>query len=172
MIRSISTYRGYAHVNDRILTDQLIKRKIQDLLLYSKDNLFKVVQHYYKKKNVEKSNFVDSICTELDLFRSNIKNSEFGFHPKSQSLIKERKEDYENIIKADASLIYYVDEISKVSSRLQLKALAGDNIQSNLFYILENLKILKEIFQKRKDYITGVAQVLEIKEIKMSINSK
>ena len=128
--------------------------------------MFKVVQHYFKSGNKDKAEFVDSVCTELDLFRTAVKNSEYGFHPKNQSLTKDMKEDYANIIQADASMIYYADEISKTTAGLQIKVLSGDEIQPEIMSLLNHLKSLKEIFQKRKDYVSGLSQILEIKEPK------
>ncbi|HEC40970.1 hypothetical protein LCGC14_0689410 [marine sediment metagenome] len=148
------------------MTDQLIKKKIQDLLLGGKEDLFKLVQHYFKSGKKSKAEFTDSICIELDLFRNNVKNSEYGFHPKSQSLTEDVKEDYSDIIKADALMIYYADEISKATRDLQLRAISGDGIQPEIGSILNYLNILKDIFQKRKDYISGISQILEIKEPK------
>lgn len=148
------------------MTDQLIKKKIQDLLLRGKEDLFKLVQHYFKGGNKSKAEFIDSICIELDLFRNAVKNSEYGFHPRSQSLTKDLKEDYSHIIKADALMIYYADEISKITRSLQLRAISGEEIQPEMVSILNYLKILKENFQKRKDYISGISQILEIKEPK------
>lgn len=136
------------------------------MLLNSKEALFKVVQHYFETNAKDKSNFVDKICTNLDGFRMDIKNSAYGFHPASQDLTEDKEEDYENIIKCDASMIVYADEILKISQELELKVMTGADIQSELLKILNNLKILKEIFIKRKDYITGVAQILEIKDKK------
>jgi len=160
----IPIYRGYAKEKDRVLTDQLIKQKLQEILLFSKENLFKVVQFYYNQNEKDKSNSVNNICIELDLFRNRIKNSEFGFHPKNQSLLKERKEDYDNIIKADASMIYYADEILKISSHLYSKVLNNEDINIDILDLFKNLEKLEEIFQKRKDFITGISQVLEIKD--------
>lgn len=157
---------AYVNVQDRKLTDQLIKKKIQDLLLGGKDDLFKLVQHFFKSGNKNKAEFADSICTELDLFRNTVKNSEYGFHPKSQSLTKDLKEDYSDIIKADALMIYYADEISKITRDLQLRAISGDEIQPELISILNYLNSLKDLFQKRKDYVNGISQIIEIKEPK------
>lgn len=159
-------YKAYGKAEDRKMTDQLIKQKIQDMLLDSKTDLFKVVQAYFKKGNKDKAEFVDSICNQLDLFRTDVKNAAYGFHPKSQSLTKDLEEDFTNIIKADASMIYYGDSIQKTSAELQLKVLSGEEIQSDLMGILQQLKSLKEIFQQRRDYVSGISQILEIKEIK------
>lgn len=159
-------YRAYVNAQERKLTDQLIKQKIQDLLLGGKEDLFKLVQQYFKSGNKGKAEFTDSICIELDLFRNTVKNSEYGFHPKSQSLTEDLKEDYSDIIKADALMIYYADEISKTTRGLQLRAISGDEIQPEIVSILNYLNILKDIFQKRKDYISGISQILEIKEPK------
>ncbi len=148
------------------MTDQLIKQKIQDMLLNSKEDLFKVVQQYFKTGNKDKAEFADSICDQLDLFRTDVKNAEYGFHTKSQSLTKDLEEDFTNIIKADASMVYYGDSIQKKSAELQLKVLSGEEIQAELMGILQNLKSLKEIFQQRSDYVSGISQILEIKEIK------
>ena len=159
-------YRAYNNAHERKLTDQLIKQKIQDLLLTAKENLFKLVQYYFKSGNKDKAEFSDSICTELDLFRNTVKNSEYGFHPKNQSLTEDLEEDYSHIIKADASMIYYADEISENTRDLQLKAMSGNENQSELVGILNYLNILKDIFKKRKDYVSGISQILEIKEPK------
>jgi len=156
-------YQAYVDVQERKLTDQLIKQKIQDLILEGREDLFKLVQYYFKSGNKEKAEFTDSICIELDLFRNTVKNSEYGFHPKSQSLTEDLKEDYSDIIKADALMIYYADEISKIASGLQLRAMSGDVIQPEIMGILNYLNILKDIFKKRKDYISGISQILEIK---------
>ena len=159
-------YRAYANAEDRKMTDQLIKKKIQDMLLDSKENLFKVVQHFFKTGNKDKAEFADSICNQLDLFRTDVKNAEYGFHAKNQSLTKDLEEDFSNIIQADASMVYYSDSIQKTSTELQLKVLSGEEIQAELMSILQNLKSLKEIFQQRRDYVSGISQILEIKEIK------
>ena len=159
-------YLTYVNVQERKLTDQLIKKKLQDLLLRGKDDLFKAVQYYFKNGYKEKAEFGDSICNELDLFRNSIKNSEYGFHPKSQTLTEDLKEDYLEIVKADALMIYYADEISKTTRDLQLRAISGDLIQPEEMKILEYLNSLKDIFQKRKDYVSGISQILEIKEPK------
>ena len=159
-------YLAYVNAHERKLTDQLIKQKIQDLLLRGKENLFKLVQYYFKSGNKDKAEFSDSICTELDLFRNTVKNSEYGFHPKNQSLTEDLQEDYSHIIKADASMVYYADEISKTTRDLQLKAMSGNENQAELVGILNQLNILKDIFQKRKDYVSGISQILEIKEPK------
>ena len=63
-------------------------------------------------------------------------------------------------------MIYYADEISKTTRDLQLRAISGDEIQHEIVNILNYLNILKDIFQKRKDYISGISQILEIKEPK------
>lgn len=159
-------YQAYVNAHERKLTDQLIKQKIQDLLLRGKENLFKLVQYYFKSGNKDKAEFTDSICTELDLFRNAVKNSEYGFHPKNQSLTEDLTEDYSHIIKADASMIYYADEISNKTSDFQLRAMSGYDIQPEVVDILNYLNSLKDIFHKRKDYISGISQILEIKEPK------
>ena len=159
-------YKAYGNAEDRKMTDQLIKQKLQDMLLDSKDSLFKVVQQYFKNGNKDQAEFSDSICNQLDLFRTDVKNAEYGFHAKSQLLTKDLEEDFSNIIQADASMVYYCDSIQKTSASLQIKVLSGEEIQAELMSILQNLKSLKEIFQQRRDYVSGISQILEIKEIK------
>lgn len=133
------------------------------MLLKSKEDLFNAVQHFFKTGNKDMAEFADSVCTQLDLFRNAVKNSEYGFHPKNQSLTEDLKEDFTNIIKADASMVYFADKISEICAELQLKVLSGDDIKPEIMNVLNNLKALKEIFQKRKDFVSGVSQILEIK---------
>jgi len=122
------------------------------------------VQQLFKAGNKDMAEFADTVCNQLDQFRDNVKNSEYGFHPKNQSLTEDIEEDFTNIIKADASMVYFADKILDTCSGLQLKVLSGDEIKPDIMNILSSLKALKEIFQQRKDFVSGVSQILKIKD--------
>jgi hypothetical protein len=155
-----SKYKGYKDLKFRSETDQVIRQKLQDMLQESKDSLFKVVQQYFKSNNKDKAEFVDGICNQLDLFRNEVKNSEYGFTVQDKK--KERNRDFDNVMEADGAMIYYADNIIDIISKLELSVLSGQDIQKEFLNIIKDLKILGEVFRDRKDYITGVSSILKI----------
>jgi len=165
--RKIPGIKGYYKQEDCRDTDQLIRKKIQDYLQRSADELSSVMEHFYNNGNESMSSTVDNIINEINKFRNDIQNASYGFQPKSRFVTKSNAEDYEQILNADAAMILVCDDLFNNASEISSDVVLSDDnqdIKHNLKRILKYLKELKSIFAQRKDFVDGISDVIEIKE--------
>lgn len=166
MKRKLPMYKGYYQQEDRRETDLLVRKKMSELLDRTGASFLDIMSVLMDSGEIKLSKNIKSLQDEIHLLRDQIKNAEYGFDIRNRFVTKDRTSDYDKMLKVDASLVIGCTELYEYSSELQNQAFNGELSHSDLLEVRKVIQNIKNLFFDRKDYVTGVSDVLEVKGFK------
>ncbi len=163
MKRLLPKYKGYYQQEDRRETDLLVRSKMTELLDRTESSLIDIMSILMDNGEVKLSKISKNLQDEVHLFRDQIKNAEYGFDVKSRFVTKEKTSTYDKILKADASLVIACTELFEHCTELQNRAFNGELNHSDFLEVRKVIQGAKKLFSNRRDFVTGVSDVLDVK---------
>jgi phosphopantothenate synthetase len=141
--RIIPGFKGYYQQEDCRDSDQLIRKKIQEYLQRSVDELTSVMEQYHNKGNDELSSTVDNTINQINKFKNDVRNASYGFKPKSRFVTKTDTKDFDQIVKSDGAMIMVCEDLFNTASEISSNVILSDeekNIKNELKLILKRIK--------------------------------
>lgn len=154
ILSAIAGFKGYKEKELRRESDRLIRDHIYRRLRESEDMLKKTFQRISDDRAYGVMEEVDRLVMEFDRVKARIDHASYGYAG-FFDVMKIEERDLDEMLSFDASLIDNVENLSK-----QVQALKDYKIEDGIKpfdSISENLSILDDAFDQRKEKIMGVA---------------